>query len=250
MSKKLPGLKRHAPDIDAEPTTESDPAPTPKAAPKAKTKSKPKAQAKTQAKAEPKKRTTHAKTQRPRREASENEHVTIDEPSAFEGERKIEAEVLQPEPLPPTDTLDEAMEIVHRRSNWATVGGLVPIPVLDSIVIAGVQLDMLADLSKLYGVPFERNRAKSIVMALVSGAVSCAAGAGVLGLLGKSLPWIGWGLGLATVSVLARASTQATGIVFVQHFESGGTLFDFDPVVMREIYRREFEKARRRATGF
>ena len=118
------------------------------------------------------------------------------------------------------------------------------IPLVDAAVIMGVQLSMLKKLSALYDVPFHRNRAKSIVMALIGGVLPYMAGAGLAGLLGKSLPVLGWSVGLATVSILAGATTHATGVVFIQHFESGGTLLDFDPAATRNFYRREFENAR------
>ena len=52
----------------------------------------------------------------------------------------------------------------------------------------------------------------------------------------KSVPGLGTATGIASVSVLGGAITYAIGNVFVQHFESGGTLLDFDPEKMRNYF--------------
>ena len=116
-----------------------------------------------------------------------------------------------------------AMKIVRRRTNWAMAGGLLPIPVFDIFAVAGVQLAMLRELSVHYGVPFKRHRAKSLLMTLLGSVLPYVAGAGLAGSI----------------------ATHATGVVFVQHFESGGTFLDFDPIATRDFFRREFEIGRR-----
>ncbi len=138
-----------------------------------------------------------------------------------------------------------AMEIVRRRTNWAMAGGLLPIPVFDIFAVAGVQLAMLSELSVHYGVPFKRHLAKSLLMTLLGSVLPYVAGAGLAGSIAKILPVLGWGIGLASISLLAGATTHATGVVFVQHFESGGTFLDFDPIATRDFFRREFEIGRR-----
>jgi uncharacterized protein (DUF697 family) len=139
----------------------------------------------------------------------------------------------------------QAKEIVRRRTKWAMAGGLLPIPVFDIVAVAGVQLAMLRELSVHYGVPFERNLVKSLITALLGSVLPYVAGAGLAGSIAKVLPVLGWGVGFLATSVLAGATTHATGVVFVQHFESGGTFLDFDPAATRDFFRREFEIARR-----
>jgi hypothetical protein len=46
------------------------------------------------------------------------------------------------------------------------------------------------------------------------------------------------------VSVIGGAFTQALGNAFIMHFESGGTLLNFDPDKMRAYFRQEMEKAK------
>ena len=48
---------------------------------------------------------------------------------------------------------------------------------------------------------------------------------------------------------LSLAATQALGRVFAQHFETGGTLLDFDVETMRDYFRKEFEAAKGEAAA-
>ena len=46
-------------------------------------------------------------------------------------------------------------------------------------------------------------------------------------------------------AAIAAASTYAVGLVFLQHFESGGTFLSFQPGQVREHFRKIFEGARK-----
>ena len=168
--------------------------------------------------------------------------------SAPEGALQVDSEVHNPAGRDDEvqQRVSRAMEVVRRRTNWAIAGGLLPIPGFDILAIAGVQLAMLRELSVHYGVPFQRNLAKSLTTTLLGSVLPYTVGAGLAGSIAKVMPVLGWGVGLAAVSALAGAATHATGLVFVQHFESGGTFLDFDPVATREFFRREFDAARNR----
>jgi uncharacterized protein (DUF697 family) len=157
-------------------------------------------------------------------------------------------EVLPPETEENTliERLAKARIIVERRANWAVVGGAVPIPVIDAITISAVQLAMLNELSTHYKIPFERNRGKAVISSLVGGILPYLAGVGVSGMLMKTMPIIGWAAGIATAALLGGSTTRAIGNVFIQHFEAGGTLLDFDPIATRDYFRQEFRKAKSR----
>ena len=43
--------------------------------------------------------------------------------------------------------------------------------------------------------------------------------------------------------VLAYALTMAVGNTFIMHFESGGTLLNFDPKGFQEYFLKEFQEA-------
>ncbi|WP_413203905.1 YcjF family protein [Rhodospirillum sp. A1_3_36] len=174
-------------------------------------------------------------------------HMERDASARGEDGVDIRAEVLSPTGETEggrASRLGQAQALVARKVNWATLGGAVPVPFLDAAAISGVQLSMLADLSALYERPFDENAARAIVSSLVGGFAPYAAGVGLGGLVAKAVPLLGVGVGVATVSLLARAFTRVLGHLFIVHFESGGAVLDFDPDAMRTHFKREFERAK------
>jgi uncharacterized protein (DUF697 family) len=117
-----------------------------------------------------------------------------------------------------------ARSIVDRYAKFAAAAGLVPIPLLDTAAIAGVQLKMLDELSQHFDVPFSRERGKAIVAALAGGAGSTWSSGHVVKFLMKRVPVAGTLFQVATEPALASAATYAIGRVFITHFASGGTL--------------------------
>jgi len=146
-----------------------------------------------------------------------------------------------------SERLAEANATVRKYMNWSFVGGLVPLPGLDVVAVSGVQLKMLYDLSKLYGLPFQKSIAKELVATLLgSVGPSAATTVGVaVGL--KAIPIVGTTIGVLMMPAFSLAATYAVGRVFIVHFESGGTVLDFDAEKVREHFRAEFEAARKSA---
>ena len=70
--------------------------------------------------------------------------------------------------------ISDANKLVSRYALYAAGGGLIPVPTLDIATIVAVQIKMVADLSKLYDVPFSQDRAKTVVTALVGGVLPAA----------------------------------------------------------------------------
>jgi uncharacterized protein (DUF697 family) len=121
-----------------------------------------------------------------------------------------------------------ARQIVDRYVMFAAAAGLVPIPLLDTAAITGVQLAMLHALSDHYTVPFSRERGKAIVVALAGGVASAFSSKTVAKFLVSQLPVAGMLINAATEPALASAATYAVGRVFMSHFASGGTLDNLD----------------------
>jgi uncharacterized protein (DUF697 family) len=130
-----------------------------------------------------------------------------------------------------------ANEIVKRYAVYAAGAGLIPIPALDMAAIGGVELKMVADLAKVYDVPFENDRVRPIVAAVIGGYGSTKIGAGIGGSMLKSVPVVGQVLGVLSVPAFGTAMTWAIGRVFIQHFASGGTFLDFDPEKVRTFFK-------------
>ncbi len=121
--------------------------------------------------------------------------------------------------------------------------GLVPLPLADLVGVMALQVKLVHGLAKVYDVPFKENLTKSLLASLLSGASSVI---GVMGLssLAKSIPVLGTLAGGGGVAVTAASVTFATGEVFTRHFESGGTLLDFDPHKMKALFKRELKNGK------
>jgi uncharacterized protein (DUF697 family) len=131
--------------------------------------------------------------------------------------------------------------IVKTYAYWSIVPGLLPVPVLDIALLIGIQLKMVSQMSELYEVPFSKNATKSIISSLL-GSIIPKVGFGCTGFFIKSIPLVGGALGILFMPAFAWAATYAIGKVFILHFESGGTLLDFDPAEVRDYFRQEFEQ--------
>ena len=124
-------------------------------------------------------------------------------------------------PLPAGDRAAGAARIVDRYAKYSAAAGLVPVPVVDVAAIASVQTAMLSALTAHYEVPFDRERGKLLVATMLGGLMPALAGHQVLKIAGPLAGMIG-------VAGLAMTATAAVGRLFIGHFESGGTLLDFD----------------------
>ncbi len=127
--------------------------------------------------------------------------------------------------------LSEARAIVERYGNVASVGGLIPLPLINVAGVAAIILRMVKMLCGLYGVPYDQGRARAIAVSLAAGALPSTASTVTASTLVYLIPGANL-LGLAVSSVTASVCTRTVGYRFVQHFEAGATLMNF-PVVER-----------------
>jgi len=112
-----------------------------------------------------------------------------------------------------------ARRIVERHKTYAALGGLSPLPILNVAGVAAIIMRMVKQLSGLYGVPFERDRTRSLIVSLIGGAVPTGLGTATASTLAFVLP--GHALvGLGVSAIAAGALTRGIGLVFLDHFES------------------------------
>ncbi len=143
-------------------------------------------------------------------------------------------------------TPEEIKKIIRNHSLGSMAVGLIPLPLVDLVALTGVQLNMLSRLAKCYGVPFMKNKARSLIGALVGGVVPVSfAGATIS--LAKTVPLVGQATGALAMPAMAGAATYAVGKVFAMHFASGGTLLNFDPEQMKDYYAQMFEEGKEAA---
>src|SRR5215831_19476695 len=120
----------------------------------------------------------------------------------------------------------QAHAIVERHATYSAAGGLIPFPIVNIGSVTAIILRMVRKLSDLYGVPFERDRARAIVVGLAGGATPTGFAAATTSTLSLLVPASAL-IGLAVSSVAAVACTRSIGRVFVAHFEQGETLHNF-----------------------
>ncbi len=138
---------------------------------------------------------------------------------------------------------EQADKIIKNHVWFSVVPGWIPVPFIDLAAISAVQIDMIKQLCELYEKDYSSQRGKAVTLALfntIGGRLPAYAIRSAL----KSVPGIGWALGGASLAAFAGASTYATGLVFKEHFDSGGTLKDINPESFREFYQKQFTKGK------
>jgi uncharacterized protein (DUF697 family) len=138
---------------------------------------------------------------------------------------------------------EKADEIIKNHVWFSTIPGWLPIPLIDLAAVTAVQIDMIKQLCELYEKNYDSQRGKAVVLALfntIGGRLPAYAIRSSL----KSIPLVGWALGGASLAVFAGASTYATGLVFKEHFDKGGTLKEMNPETFKEFYKKQFMKGK------
>ena len=132
-----------------------------------------------------------------------------------------------------------ADQIVSNHVKWSVGAGLIWIPFADILAVTGIQLDMIRQLCNVYDLDFKDTKGKAIVSAL-GGTSAARLGASAM----KAIPGVGSIAGGLTMSALSGATTFALGHLFKSHFETGGTLLDFDVSRLKQQYEELFEKGK------
>jgi len=135
--------------------------------------------------------------------------------------------------------------IIRKYTYYTTAAGLVPIPVADLLLISGLQVKMIHDMSIEYDVPFKKNTVKSIIGALLGYIVPQSMTRTVLGSALKTIPGIGTILGVISMPIFTGGATWTLGQIFYSHFEKGGTLEDFVAEDYKEEVIEKFEEGKK-----
>ena len=134
-----------------------------------------------------------------------------------------------------------AESVIRNHILFSMGAGIIPLPVVDIFAVSASQLDMIRQLCKVYDQDFLETQGKAIVSSLTT-ATLARIGAGSLA---KMIPVVGSYVGGVTNAALAGASTYALGQVFKIHFETGGTILDFDTNRLQKLYNEQFEKGKK-----
>jgi uncharacterized protein (DUF697 family) len=112
--------------------------------------------------------------------------------------------------------------IVERYTTYAAFGGCIPLPVLNASGVVAIIVRMVSALSKHYGVPFQRERARAAVLALMGGATPATVAVNATSAILMVIPGTQL-MGVVIASVTASACTRDIGRVFIDLFEKEAT---------------------------
>jgi len=138
------------------------------------------------------------------------------------------------------DRRQVAGKLVDRFAIWSGVAGLIPVPVVDVLAVGALQVQMLRRLSQIYDVEFSENRGKALIAALAGTMIPATSGIGAASAM-KAVPVVNILAAGFVMPVLSAGATYAIGKTFIQHFESGGTLLDFNPPDYKEFVKAQKE---------
>jgi len=139
-------------------------------------------------------------------------------------------------------TTPKEEEIIRKHVLWAMGAGIVPIPIIDVMAVTTVQLDMLQQLSELYGLEFTENSGKSLISAIAVSSLSRYAASFV-----KAIPGVGSIVGGLSMAALSDASTYALGKMAVNYFSQGQAVHDINPEEGKKVYEEAFEEGKQYA---
>ena len=144
-------------------------------------------------------------------------------------------------PDPNSDKDAHAGTIIRNHVVWSMGASyVIPLPVADVFAVSAIQVDMIRQLSRVYGIDFAETQGKALVTSLTTSAMTKAGARSLI----KLIPGIGTVVGGVATAVLNGASTYALGEVFKKHFGNGGTFLDFDTDRLKKMYNEKFEKGK------
>jgi len=127
-----------------------------------------------------------------------------------------------------------ALTIVYRYMAVSAGAALIPFAGADVAVLAGIHIALIKRLCEHYKVDFSEHAARNILIAVVAsvvpGTFGSIASRKVLHILPPPVRLLGWGVMSASSAVFS----YGIGMLFIHHFESGGTLFSFDTSRLHE----------------
>jgi uncharacterized protein (DUF697 family) len=125
----------------------------------------------------------------------------------------------------------QAVAIVERYANLSAIGGAIPVPLANAAAITALMVRMVRSLSTLYDVPFERNRTRSVVIALMGGALPTGFATIATTTITYFIPGINL-VGLAVSSLTSGAYARSIGQLYIEHFENGSAV-DLRAIIKR-----------------
>ena len=138
----------------------------------------------------------------------------------------------------------DANGIIIRHVLYSMGVGTIPIPLIDLTAVTAVQLDMVKQLTRLYGQNHDENIGKAFIASLTSSTLA-RMGASMI----KAIPGIGTLIGGVSMSITSGASTYALGNVVVNFLSANIPLDEVDEDLAKEMYKEEYEEGKKVASN-
>jgi uncharacterized protein (DUF697 family) len=129
--------------------------------------------------------------------------------------------------LAEADRFERSKKIIVKWSRISLLTIAVPNTVLEYVVISGMQVRMLQEVSRVYGVPFKADAVKVIVGSILGGGIAYFLSDFYSSWV-RSIPVVGKPISFLTEPAIAYVTTYAVGLVFLEHFERNGSFQNID----------------------
>jgi uncharacterized protein (DUF697 family) len=143
---------------------------------------------------------------------------------------------------------DKAVAAISTSVKWAAAASMIPLPYVDMLGLAAVQLSMVKDIADAYGQPAKSEVIRGLIASMLGTLTPVAASSVLVGSSLKLIPGAGSLLGSVSVAAFGAAATYAVGKSFVKHFEKGGSLDNFNPESIKEDLKKDFAKGKKDAS--
>jgi uncharacterized protein (DUF697 family) len=141
------------------------------------------------------------------------------------------------------DRHSEVAEIISSAVKWSAGAVAIPLPVVDLIGLGFVQVKMVRNLAKAYGVNPNDKILEGLISAVLATMATMTIPIMLVGSSLKAAPVGGTVLGSVGNAAFGAASTYAIGKVFVRHFEGGGTIASFSADAAKDELKKEVSSA-------
>jgi uncharacterized protein (DUF697 family) len=148
--------------------------------------------------------------------------------------------LMEPTDAEKVERLEKASAIISNKCKWSAAAGFIPVPYLDLAGLAAIQVKMVSDLAELYGKTVKQEAIKTTVATLLGTLTTAGLAAPVAFSTVKIIPGLGAVAGGVSMGALGAAASYAVGKVFVNHFEGGGTLANFDVDKIKDDLKSAF----------
>ena len=157
----------------------------------------------------------------------------------------METMTTQPDERPSSDNRRAgAMALVHRYVIVSAGAALIPVPVVDTVALAAVHVELIRQITHYYGKDFSEHAARNLLIAIGTSLIPGSLGSVVSRRVIRALPLVAHGFAIAAMSAFSALVSYALGTLFVEHYESGGTLQTFDVERLHRVFSRSTAQAK------